>query len=192
MKIFADGSPDSYTSLLYEDYVERPGFKGTTHRSKEALLKAITGFNTQGLGVIIHTLGDATGGQVVDVFAEVSGQEGFNEKAVLHFSHAWMTTPSDLERLSKLNGVSIDFSPVLNYRHPTTEGTFVPPIGEERYQKFFNVRSAIEAGLPVGFGSDFPSMLSPDINGFHQMQAWITRVDPEVPDSKPLNPSQTV
>ena len=72
VKIFADGSPDTNSSLMYEDYEGRPGYKGTTHRSKEALLKAVTEFNSNGLGVIIHAFGDATAGQVIDVSFSLS------------------------------------------------------------------------------------------------------------------------
>ena len=66
------------------------------------------------------------------------------------------------------------------------------PIGEERYQKFFNVRSAFETGIPVAFGSDWPSALIPDPNGFHQMQSWVTRQDPENPASGKLNKDQAI
>ncbi len=191
VKIFADGSTDSFTSLLYEDYEGRPGFKGVTHWPTEVLLKAVTDFNAKGLGVIIHVMGDATAGQVVDVFTEVRKKNGNND-APLHMSHSMMATPADLERLAKLEGVAVDFSPVLCYPHPAISGSFVPPIGEERYQKFFNVRSAFEAGLPVSLGSDYPSTLIPEPNGFHQMQSWITRKNPEDPTSGTLNADQAI
>ena len=67
-----------------------------------------------------------------------------------------------------------------------------PPIGEHRYQKWFNVRSAMETGIPVGFGSDWASSLTPDPNGFHQMQSWITRRDPARPGSPTLNIDQKI
>jgi predicted amidohydrolase YtcJ len=192
VKIFADGGPDSFTSLLFDDYVGRPGFKGQTHRSQEALYEAVRQFNEDGLNVHIHALGDATGAQVIDVYADVRKANG-NTDAVLHLAHAWMTRPEDIQRLAEIEGTTIDFSPGLNYRHPTTEFTFVPPIGEERYQKLFNVQSAIKTGIPVGFGSDYPSLLDPRFtNGFTQMQSWITRVDPFDQSKVPLNPEQAI
>jgi predicted amidohydrolase YtcJ len=192
VKIFADGGPDSFTSLLFDDYSGRPGFKGQTHRTQEALYAAVRQFNEDGLNVLIHALGDATGAQVIDVFADVRKANG-NTDAVLHLAHAWMTRPEDIQRLAEIEGTTIDFSPGLNYRHPTTEFTFVPPIGEERYQKLFNVQSAIKTGIPVGFGSDYPSMLDPRFtNGFTQMQSWITRIDPFDQSKEPLNPDQAI
>jgi predicted amidohydrolase YtcJ len=80
----------------------------------------------------------------------------------------------------------VDFSPALNYPADAIIGSMVPPVGEERYQRFFNVRAAFESGVSVGFGDDWPSALIPDPNGFHQIQSWITLQDPEDPSSGTL------
>ena len=100
-----------------------------------------------------------------------------------------MTREEDFKTLAGVAGVCMDFSPALAYPAPEIEGSMAPPVGA-RYQKFFNAVSAIkafqmakamDAGIPIGFGSDWPSALIPDPNGFHQMQAWVTRADPEDP-----------
>jgi len=103
-----------------------------------------------------------------------------------------MTRSEDIERLAQVKDAFIDFSPALSYPAPEITGSFVPPVGEERYQAFFNVRSAFESGIPVGFGSDWASALIPDPNGFHQMQSWITRQDPQDPSSGTLNADQAI
>jgi predicted amidohydrolase YtcJ len=191
VKIFADGSSDTYTSLLYDDYEGRPGFKGDTHRSAEDLTNAVAKFNKLGLGVMIHAMGDATVGQVIDVFKEVRKRNGMNN-AVLQLSHAPLANVEDLKKLATIEGVSVDFSPGLNIRHPIVEGTFVKPVGERRFSKAYNVRSAIENGLLVGFGTDFPSVLNPALNGFGQMQTWITRIDPTDQTKPALNGDQAI
>ncbi|MCZ6888425.1 MAG: amidohydrolase family protein, partial [Gammaproteobacteria bacterium] len=191
VKMYYDTSPDSYTALLLEDYVGRPGFKGHTNLTKQEFLQAIANFNADGIGVLVHVLGDGGARELVDVFTEVPERNGDNG-VLLHFSHAWMAHPDDIQRLSKINGTCIDFSPALNYPAPAIIGSMVPPLGEERYQKFFNVRSAFETGMPVAFGSDWASALIPDPNGFHQMQSWITRQDPQDPSSGTLNADQAI
>ena len=191
VKLFYDGGPDSYTALLLEDYVGRPGLKGQSTLPKEEFLDVVAGFNASGLGVVVHVLGDGGGRELVDIFAEVRKMNGDNG-VPLHFSHAWLTRPEDIRRLSEVKGVCMDFSPALNYPAPEIVGSMAPPLGEERYQKFFNVRSAFESGIPVGFGSDWPSALIPDPNGFHQMQSWITRRNPEDPSSGTLNADQAI
>jgi predicted amidohydrolase YtcJ len=191
VKIYYDTSPDSYTALLLEDYVGRPGFKGQSNLPKEEFLEAITEFNANGVGVLVHVLGDGGARELVDVFAKVRETNGDNG-VPMHFSHAWMAHSEDIQRLSEVKGVSIDFSPALNYPAAEIMGSMVPPLGEERYQKFFNVRSAFETGMPVGFGSDWASALIPDPNGFHQMQSWVTRLNPEDPSSGTLNVDQAI
>jgi predicted amidohydrolase YtcJ len=103
-----------------------------------------------------------------------------------------MTAPKDIERLAKLSDVCMDFSPVLSFPHASMQSTFGAPIGEERYQSMFNVRSAVDTGIPVALASDWPSTLNPSPNGFHDIQAWVTRTDPYKPDSGTLNAGQAI
>jgi predicted amidohydrolase YtcJ len=191
VKIFYDGGPDSYTALLFEDYEGRPGFRGSSNLTKGEATEIIASFNRAGIGVLTHVLGDAGGRELVDIYTDVRAENGPND-APLHFSHAWMTRPEDMRRLARVDGVCIDFSPVLAYPAEEIRGSMAPPIGEDRYQTFFNARAAFEADLPVGFGSDWPSALIPDPNGFHQMQSWITRRDPTDPEAGALNEGQGV
>lgn len=191
VKLFYDGGPDSYTALLIDDYVGRPGFKGQSNMPKEAFTTAITGFNADGMGVVVHVIGDGGSRELVDVFAEVREINGDNG-IPLHFSHAWLARPEDIQRLAEIQDAAIDFSPVLAYPAPEILGSMVPPLGEQRYQQFFNVGSAFEAGPSVGFGSDWPSALIPDPDPFHQMQSWITRRNPEDPSSGTLNADQAI
>ena len=66
VKIYYDTSPDSYTALLLEDYEGRPGYKGQSNLGKEASLEAIAQFNADGLGVLVHVLGDGGARELVD------------------------------------------------------------------------------------------------------------------------------
>jgi len=191
VKIYYDTSPDSYTALLLEDYEGRPGYKGQSNLGKEESLEAIATFNADGLGVLVHVLGDGGARELVDIFAEVRERNGDNG-VPMHFSHGWMARPEDIQRLSAVGNTCIDFSPALSYPAPEIIGSMVPPLGEERYERFFNVRSAFETGIPVAFGSDWASALIPEPNGFHQMQSWITRQDPQDPSSGTLNADQAI
>ena len=199
VKMFFDGGPDSYTAFLLEDYVGRPGFRGQTNLPVEQFENEILEFNQQGLGVIVHVIGDAGSRELARLFQRVRNQIG-PDGPLLHFSHTWMTRSEDFETLAGVKGVCMDFSPALAYPASEIEGSMAPPVGE-RYQRFFNAVAAVkafqtaramDAGIAIGFGSDWPSALIPDPNGFHQMQAWITRTNPEKPGAEALNPSQAI
>jgi predicted amidohydrolase YtcJ len=136
-------------------------------------------------------LGDRGGEEVATAFEQVRKDNGDNG-VPLHFSHAWLTRPDVYPRLAKLSDTCVDFSPALSYPHPAIQGSMAEPLGEERYQTFFNVRSAIESGVPVGLGDDWASSLIPDPNAMHQIQSWVTRIDPDNPDSGALNAEQAI
>lgn len=191
VKLFYDGGPDSYTAVMEEPYLGQPDNSGQPHFPKEEMLATITELNAKGIGVLVHVLGDRGASEVVDIFEAVREKNGDNG-APLHLSHAWQMRKPDMDRLAALEDVCIDFSPALNYRNPVIVESFVPPLGEERYGQFFAVRDAYESGLPVGFGSDWAASLIPEPNAFHHIQTWVTRVNPEQPDSAPLNPDQGV
>ena len=191
IKIFYDGALDSYSALLLEDYEGRPGFKGSAHKSKEEFLAAIRKINTEGIGVIVHVMGDASARELVDIFEQVRAENGEND-APLHLSHAVMATSEDLVRLKDIQGASVDFSPAIGVVVPELAVLFKNPIGEDRYQKQFNVRSAVEAGVVTGFGSDWPSSLVPEPNSFWYLETWITRKLPGVPGADAQNIGQAI
>ena len=59
-------------------------------------------------------------------------------------------------------------------------------------QKWINVKTAAEKGIPYGFGSDWPAALESTLNGFFQMQGFITRSDPNNPETGTLNIDQAI
>jgi len=190
VKMYADGGSNTYSVLLFDDYSDRPGFKGSIHFPPELYTEEFARFNSLGLGMIVHVFGDASSLEIVKAFEAVRERNG-NNGVPLHFSHAFMTRPEEIERLSKISDVCMDFM-TLQYPHPSIEGSFVPPIGEERYQRWLNVKSAVDAGIPYSFGSDWPASLEPVLNGFFQMQGFVTRKDPRNPDSGTLNIDQAI
>jgi len=191
VKLFYDGGPDSYTAALFEDYEGRPGYTGSSNRPLDEFTEIVSGFNARGIGVLAHVLGDRGGEELAEAFARVRARNG-NNGVPLHFSHAWLTRPEVFLELAKLSDTCVDFSPALNYPHPSIEGSMAVPLGEARYQTFFNVRSAIESGVPVALGDDWASALIPEPNALHQIQSWVTRIDPDNPQSGTLNADQAI
>lgn len=190
VKMYYDGSPDSYTSLMLEDYEGRPGFKGSTHFSSEEFIKDFKYFNSLGLGLIVHVFGDGTSLEAIKAFEAVRRENGDNGTP-LHFSHSVLTQPREIARLARISDVSMDFI-TLAYPHPAIEGSFMPPIGRKRYQSFLNVLSAEEAGIPYGLGSDWPASLEPIPNGFFNVQSFVTRRNPSNPTYGTLNADQAI
>jgi predicted amidohydrolase YtcJ len=190
VKMYADGSPSSHSSLLFEDYSDRPGFKGDISFPYDLYVEDFSYFNKLGLGMIVHAFGDGSGEKMIEAFEEVRRRNGDNG-IPLHYSHSVMTSKEQFERLSKIPDISVDFL-TIHYQHPGVTTNFQPPIGEERYQKWLNARDAAEIGIPYGFGGDWPSSILPMPNGFYEMQAFITRKNPYDLDLPTLNAEQAL
>ena len=66
------------------------------------------------------------------------------------------------------------------------------PLGEERHQQIYPVRSTLESGLRVGFGSDFPSSLVPEPEQFWYLEGWVTRRRPGEPERGSVNADEAI
>ena len=110
IKMTFDGGPNSRTVLLFDEYTDKPGFMGTTTVTTDEIVEDMTYFNSLGMGMIVHAMGDATGSELVSAFERVRETNGDNG-IPLHLSHALMTQPEDINRLSKISDVAIDLLP---------------------------------------------------------------------------------
>jgi hypothetical protein len=183
VKIFADGSPSSFTSALIEPYSHNPSFYGDANMTVEEFAEAFKMFDDWGVGVHVHAMGDGTIRRVIDaleMMKEANGDSGVRHKV----AHNTMITPEDLSRVAAMKDVNIDFSPPLWYPHAGGKATFQPPIGEERFAKIYPVRTALEqVGLHVGQGADWLTA-NPTPDPFIAIEGFVTRespFDPEMP-----------
>jgi predicted amidohydrolase YtcJ len=192
VKIFADGSPASFSSILLEPYSNRPGFTGEANLSTEAFADAFAMFDQWGVGVHVHAMGDGSIRRVVDaleIMKERNGDSGVRHKV----AHNTMITDSDIQRIAAMTDVNMDFSPPLWYPHAGGQATFEPALGEERYSRIYPVRTAVETpGLHVGQGADWLTA-NPTPDPFIAIEGFVTRESPFDPDMPgALGPDQAI
>ena len=191
VKIFADGAADSHTLLMKEPYTNKPDTKGSMYLPVDEYRKSILDFYSRDISVHVHSMGDATTEKILGIFEEA--EEKFpNSKATLHLAHCSLVDDVEFDRLQKLKKVTMNFSPMLAVPHPQMKLFWTDPVGPERHQQLFPVRTAIQRGLTVGFGSDFPSSLVPEPNHFWYMEGWVTRAVPGEPTHGVLNENLTI
>ena len=191
VKIFGDGGADSHTVLMKEPFADSPGNVGSMFLPFEEYRDAILDFYKNGITVHVHVLGDATAARIIDIFEEAEATYPDSD-AVLHLSHNQSTDLEDLDRLAALKKTTVSFSPMLAVGHPQMDLFLKIPLGEERHQKVFPAKAAIEKGLTVGFGSDFPSSLVPEPDSFFYMEGWITRQMPGTDEYGTVNAGQAI
>ena len=177
VKIFADGGPNSNSSLLLEPYEGNPEFYGDANMTTEDFATAFTMFDIWGVGVHIHAIGDGTIRRVMDaleMMKEKNGDTGVRHKV----AHNMMISAEDLARVAVMKDVNIDFSPPIWYPHEGAIATFQPPMGEDRYSKIYPVKTALDQqGLHVGQGADWLTA-NPTPDPFISIEGMVTRKNP--------------
>jgi predicted amidohydrolase YtcJ len=143
-KLFLDGALGSRTAWMLAPY---EGTEETGHRamSHEEALAAFRLAADHGLPTFVHAIGDAAVREALDLAEAAPGLPHRVE-------HAQIVHPEDLPRFAR-SGVVASMQPV----HLLTD---TPALraewGEERARWSFPVRSLLQTGADVRFGSDTP------------------------------------
>ena len=195
VKIFADGSPFTATSLLVEPYESAftggDNVYGGANMSEDEFTEAFKMFDDWGVGVHIHAMGDGTIRRVISAFEGMKALNG-NSGVPHKIAHNTMLLNEDIPRIAAMEGVNIDFSPPLWYPHAGATPGLLASVGEERTNKTYPIKSALKSGLSVGQGSDWLTA-NPIPDPFISIQAMITRSNP-FDESMPgqLNPDEAI
>jgi len=183
IKLMNDGVLSAHTAVLTDDYADRSGWKGEYRTSPEDLKRQVQAITAAGLPVAIHSIGDAAVAASIDAFeAAQDNPVPFPNRV----EHVELVHAEDVERFSAL-GVAASMQP----NHATNSIAYVPVrVGTEREQQAYVWRSMLDAGVPLVYGSDYPtSPLSPLV----QMADAMFRTSPFGQNNgQPWHPEQAV
>lgn len=176
-KIMLDGVPLTYTSAVLEPYEPSEQY-GDAHFGDlmieaEQLAEDVAYLDAQGVTIKIHATGDRAVRVALDAIAHartVNGDSGIQHE----ISHAEMIHPDDIPRFVELN-TAAEMCPILWYPGPAVD-TMRITLGE-RAERFWPVKSLLDAGAEVIYGSDWPAVV-PDTNPWPGIEAMVTRADP--------------
>ena len=155
IKINIDGSIETGTGALKEDYVEGSGYSGNgvTIRPPEELADLIDRNYAAGVNMHFHVCGDRGVDLVLTAMENAIETHG-PDKARGNLTHVMMTDPADMPRFTPaqsgasysalwmMPGVSMDDSTKV--------------LGKERTDAFYPAGRTAAAGGIVGIGSDYP------------------------------------
>lgn len=168
-KQFFDGVSSQHTAWLDQPYANAriPGDVGQPTVEPAALAAMVAHATGQGYGVRIHTIGDAAIHAALDIFADVRARD---EQVVLTLEHVENFQPTDIARMADL-GVVASVQP----RHMTLDpGGPERDLGPARVPYMWPLRSLLDAGAVLAFGSDAP-VTDPD--PLKAVYAAVTRKD---------------
>jgi predicted amidohydrolase YtcJ len=152
LKIFADGVLGSSTAAVRDSYLDSRGAPTGTHGdliwSDQELEGALSAAARANLDVHIHAIGDAA----IDQVLRVSSQSEAKPKITL--AHAELADSIQLKALAAA-GITVNFQP-LWARPDAMMQSCSTQLGHERVESLYRHRTALDSGLRVEFGSDWP------------------------------------
>jgi predicted amidohydrolase YtcJ len=150
LKAFIDGSLGSSTAKMFEPYINEPGSTGIYVTPPGRLRDNVLGADKAGLGIAIHGIGDRGNAELLDIYAEVIQKNGQRDRR-FRIEHAQHLRPQDYKRFADL-GVIASMQPY----HIIDDGRWAEGrIGAKRCASSYALRSLLDAGARVAFGSDW-------------------------------------
>jgi predicted amidohydrolase YtcJ len=154
IKFLSDGALSSGTAALLQPYLGQPGFSGLKIWSDVELMAAVKEFDALSFQIHIHAIGDAAIRQSLDAFEAMTRvNPKWDRRPVL--VHAQLISPEDMPRFKEL-GVIANMQPLWMYLDPMNKELILPRIGEERNNAQYQLRTLVDSGAMIAFGSDWP------------------------------------
>lgn len=154
VKFFADGVIESGTGALLEPYCDCPHSKGLPNWQPEALIAAVTAVDRLGFNPHIHAIGDAAARMALDAIEEAITANGPRDRRPT-IAHAQLVSEADLQRFTAL-GVTANFEPFWAKRDALMTELTEPRLGPDRTRQQYRIRTLLDLGARLSFGSDWP------------------------------------
>jgi len=187
VKIFVDGVMENYTAVMLEPYQVDSGTRGTPMIDPGELIEVVSDLAGEGFQVHFHALGDGAVRYALDAVEEANTRHG-NADLRHHLSHLEVIHPDDHARFAQLGAVA-NFQPLWAYADEYVVDLTLPFISEETARWMYPIKSILDAGGRVAFGSDW-SVSS--VNPMPQIETAITRVDADSHATDVMNPEQRI
>jgi hypothetical protein len=187
VKIFVDGVMENYTAVMLEPYLVDSGTSGTPMIDPEEMLEVVSDLAAEGFQVHFHALGDGAARLALDAVEEAHRRHGDTDLRH-HLSHLQVIHPDDHARFAELGAVA-NFQPVWAYADDYMVDLTLPFISEETARWMYPIKSVLDAGGKVAFGSDWSVST---VNPMPQIETAVTRVDADTHATDVLNPEQRI
>lgn len=172
LKVISDGSLNSRTAYCHEPYAGGSDH-GIQNHDRAELVELLARASSHGLRAAVHAIGDAAAHEALAAFS-ATGASG-------RIEHAQLMTAGDIATMASL-GLTASVQPghLLDDRDATAD------LWPDRLDRCFPLRSMLDAGVEVAFGSDAPvAVLDP----WESMAAAVHR---SADSREPWNPAEAL
>ncbi len=168
-----DGTVDAQTAAMLEPYAGTDA-TGLPFWSAVVLNRGVARYDSAGLQVELHAIGDKAVRLALDAYAQARRVNGARDSRH-RVEHVEVPHPSDLPRFKAL-GVIASTQAIFATPDVTTLTNYAPLLGPKRAALSNNFRQFDEAGAVQAFGSDYPVFPMDVIRGIYTA---VTRMTPE-------------
>lgn len=187
VKIMQDGVMENYTAAMLEPYLIPSGSRGIPMIEPQFLKQIVSELDRNKFQVHFHAIGDAGIRQSLDAIEtalEQNGQLGNRH----HISHLQIINPADIPRFKELEVVA-NFQPLWAFADEYITELTLPFISEETARWMYPIKSVLDAGGKVAFGSDW-SVTS--ANPYQQIETAVLRKDNARADAEVFLPEERI
>lgn len=154
VKFFADGVIENETGALLDAYCSGMHDHGMTVWEGQSLAQAAAAVDALGFQIHIHAIGDAAVRQALDAIEHAVAVNGPRDRRPV-IAHAQLISPEDLPRFSRL-GVIPCMQPLWAQMDAMMKVLQAPRLGQERTDRQYQMRTLLQDGAALAFGSDWP------------------------------------
>jgi predicted amidohydrolase YtcJ len=153
LKGFSDGSLGSSTALFFEPYSDQSDNRGLLFDQmlpEGIMLERVLAADRAGFHVMIHAIGDEVNYRILEIYRQVAAQNGPRDRR-FRIEHAQHLRPQEIPRFA-VQGVIPSMQPY----HAIDDGRWCERrIGVERAKTTYAIRSLLDSGARVAFGTDW-------------------------------------
>lgn len=154
LKAFADGALGSSTAWLFAPYDDAPQTSGLASdelQHPEQMYADMKGADEAGLQLAIHSIGDRANRAILDLYQRLEKEDGPRDRR-LRIEHAQHLTAADIPRFAALHVIAS-----MQPYHAIDDGRWAEKrLGPERIRYSYAIRSVLDSGAKLAFGSDWP------------------------------------
>lgn len=163
VKFFADGVVENETGALLQPYCSGLHDHGMLVWTPEHLAQSVQAIDAAGFQAHIHAIGDAAVRNALDAIEHAASVNGpsTNRPAI---AHVQLAAPEDLARFSQLGVVPV-MQPLWAQLDSLMTVLTAPRLGAERTEQQYRMRTLIESGAALAFGSDWPCSPADPLEG---------------------------
>jgi len=171
-----DGTVDAGTAAMLAPYAIGGG-TGLPRFTDAELAEAVTRYDSAGLQIELHAIGDRAIRMSLDAFGAAASRNGARDRRH-RVEHLEVPDPADIPRFAQL-GVIASSQAIFATPDATALTNYAPLLGPVRAARAMPFRALDDAGAVQAFGSDYPVFPMDPMLGLH---VAVTR---QLPDGTP-------